>query len=59
MKKSDDLEGGEKQIKGIRGLANFVIWGIALVFLLDNLGVKISAVVAGLGIGGVAVALAA
>ena len=59
LKKSGDLERGEKQLKGIRGLANFVIWAIALVFLLDNLGVKISAVVAGLGIGGVAVALAA
>jgi len=59
LKKSDDLERGEKQLKGIRGLVNIVIWGIALVFMLDNLGVKISAVVAGLGIGGVAVALAA
>lgn len=51
-------EGG-KQIKGIGGLLNFVIWILALLFLLDNLGVKISAVVAGLGIGGIAVALAA
>ncbi len=34
-------------------------WGVAIVFLLDNLGFDISAVVAGLGIGGVAVALAA
>jgi len=59
LKKSGDLERGEKQLKGIRALANFVIWIIALVFLLDNLGVKISAAVAGLGIGGVAVALAA
>lgn len=59
LKKTDNLERGEKQLKGIRGLLNFVIWAIALVFLLDNLGVKISAVVAGLGIGGVAVALAA
>ena len=59
LKKTDNLERGEKQIKGIRGLINIVIWAIALVFLLDNLGVKISAVVAGLGIGGVAVALAA
>ena len=59
LKKSDDLERGEKQIKGIRGLINFAIWCLALVFLLDNLGVKISAVVAGLGIGGIAVALAA
>jgi small-conductance mechanosensitive channel len=59
LKKTDNLERGEKQLKGIRSLLNFVIWTIALVFLLDNLGVKISAVVAGLGIGGVAVALAA
>jgi small-conductance mechanosensitive channel len=50
--------GSEKQLKGIRGLINIVIWALALVFVLDNLGVKISAVVAGLGIGGVAVALA-
>jgi small-conductance mechanosensitive channel len=35
------------------------IWIIGSIFLLDNLGFKISAIVAGLGIGGVAVALAA
>jgi len=59
LKKSDDSDEREKQIKGIRGLVNLVIWAIALVFLLDNLGFKISAVVAGLGIGGIAIALAA
>ena len=57
LKLSHDAE-GEKQIKGLRGLINIVIWVLATVFLLDNLGVKISAVVAGLGIGGIAVALA-
>ena len=35
-----------------------VIWAIGLVFLLDNFGLDISAIVAGLGIGGVAIALA-
>jgi small-conductance mechanosensitive channel len=34
------------------------VWAMALVFLLDNLGFQISAVLAGLGIGGIAVALA-
>jgi small-conductance mechanosensitive channel len=58
-KKTDDTGKQEKQLKGIKGLLNFVIWIIALIFLLDNLGVKVSAVVAGLGIGGIAVALAA
>ena len=36
-----------------------VVWVAASLFVLDNLGVNISAVLTGLGIGGVAVALAA
>jgi len=36
-----------------------IVWGIIAIFFLDNLGFKVSTVVAGLGIGGVAVALAA
>jgi small-conductance mechanosensitive channel len=48
-----------KEIKGISTIISILIWGIGIVFLLDNLGFKISAVVTGLGIGGVAVALAA
>ncbi|MEO8232030.1 MAG: mechanosensitive ion channel family protein [Ignavibacteriota bacterium] len=58
-KKSEDSEKREKQLRGISGLINLVIWFIALIFLLDNFGVKISAVIAGLGIGGIAIALAA
>lgn len=55
-----DLE-PEKQrsFKGIMPALKVVIWGIGIVFLLDNLGFEISAVIAGLGIGGIAVALAA
>ncbi len=48
-----------KQLKSLSALARILVWGIGLIFLLDNLGVNISAVVAGLGIGGIAVALAA
>jgi small-conductance mechanosensitive channel len=59
IRSSADSLGEEKHLKGISGLIKFAIWVLALVFLLDNLGVKISAVVAGLGIGGIAVALAA
>jgi small-conductance mechanosensitive channel len=59
LNKSADASGAEMQLKGIRGLLNFSIWAIALVFLLDNLGIKVTGFVAGLGIGGVAVALAA
>ena len=59
MKGAEASHAGEKQLKGISGLVSFAIWMLALMFMLDNMGVKISAVVAGLGIGGIAVALAA
>ncbi|MFH1413405.1 MAG: mechanosensitive ion channel family protein [Candidatus Omnitrophota bacterium] len=49
----------KRSLDGILVVAKVVIWGLALVLFLDNLGFKISAVIAGLGIGGVAVALAA
>lgn len=49
----------DRSLKGILRVIRLVIWGLAVVFFLDNLGFKISAVIAGLGIGGVAVALAA
>lgn len=39
-------------------IAGVVIWALVLLATLDNLGVNITALVAGLGIGGVAVALA-
>lgn len=44
---------------GIIGfLARALIWAFVLLLTLDNLGVNITALVAGLGIGGIAVALA-
>ncbi|MDR7440463.1 MAG: mechanosensitive ion channel family protein [Armatimonadota bacterium] len=39
-------------------LARFALWTVLLLLLLDNLGVRVTALVAGLGIGGVAMALA-
>lgn len=45
---------------GVLGwLVNLCVWSIILLLLLDNLGVNITALVAGLGIGGLAVGLAA
>ncbi|NWF89146.1 MAG: mechanosensitive ion channel family protein [Ignavibacteriaceae bacterium] len=49
----------QKQLKGISSIISFVIWTLGFVFALDNLGFKVSAVIAGLGIGGIAIALAA
>jgi small-conductance mechanosensitive channel len=42
----------------IHFIAGVVIWALVMLATLDNLGVNITALVAGLGIGGVAVALA-
>ncbi|MCD6311734.1 MAG: mechanosensitive ion channel family protein, partial [Elusimicrobia bacterium] len=36
-----------------------IVWSAALLFFLDNIGIEITSVLAGLGIGGVAIALAA
>lgn len=52
-------EAKEKSLKGLLGIGKFLIWGAGIIFLLDNLGFKISTVIAGLGVGGIAVALAA
>ncbi len=51
--------GLERSLQGILVIIKVLVWGGAVIFFLDNLGFKISAVIAGLGIGGVAVALAA
>jgi small-conductance mechanosensitive channel len=59
FRRSTDEQTAEIQLKGLSGLITVTVWIIAVFFLLDNLGVKISAAVAGLGIGGIAVALAA
>ncbi len=39
-------------------ISKIVIWSLVLLLVLDNLGVNITALVAGLGVGGIAVALA-
>ncbi len=49
----------QKEIKGITTLLSFFMWALGFVFLLDNLGINVSAVITGLGIGGIAIALAA
>lgn len=48
----------QTMLKGIQPAVNIFVWVLGILFLLDNLGFEISTVLAGLGIGGVAVALA-
>ncbi len=54
-------ERGAERVKELGGLMlviNFVIWAVGLLFLFDNMGFNVTAALAGLGIGGVAIALA-
>ena len=52
-------ENNKLAFKWITGFAKAVIWGIVLVLFLDNVGVEITSLVTGLGIGGIAIAFAA
>ncbi len=52
-------EEDEKRAKPLLSLISFLLWIIAFIFLLDNFGFNISTLVAGLGVSGIAVAIAA
>ncbi len=49
----------EQSFSALMPILRAILWAIGAVFLLDNLGFDISAVVASLGIGGLAIAFAA
>lgn len=55
--KSDDPS-IELMVTSIAGITQWIIWVLAVIFILDNMGINISTFVAGIGIGGVAVAMA-
>jgi small-conductance mechanosensitive channel len=55
-------ENGNEKIKQLGGLMlviNIFIWILGIVFLLDNMGKDVTTIITGLGIGGIAIALAA
>ena len=56
------LEYGEtklKQIGGIMVVLKIVVWSVGLLVLFSNLGYNVTTILTGLGIGGIAIALAA
>ena len=59
LKRKSAGESKLKEIKGISTILNILIWIFGIMFLLENLGFNIGTVIAGLGIGGIAIALAA
>ena len=54
----DDPTGGA-MLKNMTWLVRLMIWAATLLFIFDNLGINVTAFIASLGIGGIAIALAA
>ena len=54
----DSDPGTVSAVQGMSFVARLVIWVLAVLLVIDNLGYDVTALVAGLGIGGVAIALA-
>jgi len=59
IRKQGENASRDRALKGVVGIAKALVWITGTLFLLDNLGFRISTMVAGLGIGGIAIALAA
>ncbi|WAC14953.1 mechanosensitive ion channel family protein [Dyadobacter pollutisoli] len=55
----ENSEAKEKQASGLILMVNIVIWLFGIIFMIDNLGYNVTSLIAGLGIGGIAIALAA
>lgn len=58
-RRDNNTETKEKQARGLIIILNVVIWILGIVSLIDNLGYDVTTLIAGLGIGGIAIALAA
>ncbi|HQU13469.1 MAG TPA: mechanosensitive ion channel, partial [Thermodesulfobacteriota bacterium] len=59
MRKRGEDASRDRALKGVVSLTKALVWITGALFMLDNLGFRISTVVAGLGIGGIAIALVA
>ena len=59
VKTKENSEAKTKQARGLLIIVNVAIWILGIVFLIDNLGYDVTTLIAGLGIGGIAIALAA
>lgn len=51
-------DGASRAFKSMSTLVSVVLWCVGILFLLSNLGVNVTSIVAGLGIGGIAIAFA-
>lgn len=56
--KKESEKGSKEAIELVSKLAKGALWGVGLLFVLSNLGINITSLVAGLGVGGIAIAFA-
>lgn len=59
MRRRNETEYRMKQMRGALLVLKIIVWAVAIVFLIDNLGYNVTTMIAGLGVGGIAIALAA
>lgn len=59
IRKQENGETKVLQVGGLMIIINLVVWTLGAVFLVQNLGYNVSTILTGVGIGGIAVALAA
>jgi small-conductance mechanosensitive channel len=58
LKKNDDDKQAKMTSKTLNIFVQIALWSFGLILILSNMGVNVSSLLAGLGIGGIAVALA-
>ena len=56
--RNNDFIDAEQKVKGFSGFINIIIWTIGIIFIISNTGFNITGIITGLGIGGIALALA-
>src|SRR6185312_13483718 len=59
LSKHENSETKQKQAHGLILVLNGIVWCMGMVFLINNLGYNVTTIITGLGIGGIAIALAA
>lgn len=58
LKRRETDPGSEMTLSAVGFLGRIALWSFILLLALDNLGINVTALIAGLGVGGIAVALA-
>ncbi len=60
VKLTDGKDKSGELVSGIlSGVSRIILWSMGILFILSNLGIEVTSLIAGLGIGGIAIALAA